>query len=466
MRSMILVAAVWAIVHGVVAGQAASAQSPSDGAPRQAPGSIDRAPPPSPPSGSSESLGQFSPVAPPPAPFGSAGPVPSPVVAAQPLPPGFWLPTNPAGQQRGWLQGEFLLWWIKPGPNPTPLATNGDLADPVPGGFGQPGTTAVLLGGQNLNYNPAAGMRFSGGYWFGDAARWGLDASIFFLNDQTLHRGVISDDGGNPGIYRPVNDVNFGETALFVAVPGMASGAILVSSRSELWGADLNGLYRLVQRDSWNFNVLAGFKFLDLHETLNISAFTNDFAGVLPGPFTGDKAEVPGTNVLVFDGFQTRNQFYGGQVGFQTSWAFAPRWYLSARAQVGLGETHQTINISGSTVQDQPGIGVAAVPAGALATASNSGHFTHDAFSVVPEAQLKVGYQFSRYFSGFIGYNFLYWSNVVRAGNEISRTVDLQGVPTSGVFNPAVVTTAPAPPSFVQTGFWAQGINFGLQFSY
>jgi hypothetical protein len=404
-------------------------------------------------------------VAPLPAPFGSAGLVPSPVVVAEPLVPGFWLPTNPAGQQRGWLQGEFLLWWIRPGPNPTPLATNGDLADPIPGALGQPGTTTVLLGGQSLNYDATAGMRFSGGYWFGDARRWGLDGSIFFLSDQTLHRGVTSDDGGNPGIYRPVNDVNFGETSLFVAVPGMASGAILLSSSSQLWGVDLNALYRLVQRDTWNFMVLGGFKFLDLHETLNISTFTNDFAGVLPGPFTGGNAEAPGTNVLVFDGFHTRNQFYGGQIGLQTSWAFAPRWYLSARAQVGLGETHQSINISGSTIQDQPGVGVAGVPAGALATASNSGHFTHDAFSVVPEAQLKVGYQFG-HLSGFIGYNFLYWSNVVRPGDQISRTVDLQAVPTSGVFNPAVATTAPAPPSFVQSGFWAQGINFGLQFSY
>jgi len=389
-----------------------------------------------------------------------------PYAPAPPLPSGFWQPTNPAGQQRGWLQGELLVWWIKSGPNPTPLATNGDLADNLPGAFGQPGTTAVLLGGQNLNYNPSAGLRFSGGYWFGETGRWGLDASIFFLGDQSVHRGLVSDDGGNPGIYRPVNDVNFGEQALYVAIPGMVSGAMLVSSSSQLWGADFNGLYRLVQSDNWNFNVLGGFRFLDLHETLNISTFSNDFAGVLPGPFTGGNAEVPGSTLAVFDSFHAQNQFYGGQLGFQTSWAFAPRWYLSARAEVGVGETHQTVTVSGSTVQDQPGIGISAVQAGALATASNSGHFSHDTFSVVPEAQFKVGYQFSRYLSGFIGYNFLYWSNVVRPGTQISRTVDLQGVPTSGIYNPAVITTAPAPPSFAQSGFWAQGINFGLQFSY
>jgi hypothetical protein len=461
---MVVVAMLWCVGQGAAFGQSTSGQLPTDTLPRQAPASIDGVPPP--PGGSSESFAPLPQVAPLPAPFGSAGPVPAPYAVAPSLAPGFWEPTNPAGRQRGWLQGELLLWWIKSGPNPTPLATNGDLANAMPAAFGQPGTTAILLGGQNLNYDLSAGMRFSGGYWFGDEARWGLDASIFFLGDQTVHRGVTSDDGGNPGIYRPVNDVNFGESAQFVAVPGMASGAMFLSSRSQLWGADLNGLYRLVQRDNWNFNVLAGFRFLDLRETLDISTFTLDFAGVLPGPFTGGNAEAPGSTLAVSDSFHTQNQFYGGQVGFQTSWAFAPRWYLSARAQIGLGETHQSVNISGLTVQDQPAIGTSTAPAGVLATASNSGHFTHDVFSVVPEAQFKIGYQFSRYFSGFIGYNFLYWSNVVRPGSQINRTVDLQGIPTSGIYNPALTTTAPAPPTFVQSGFWAQGVNFGLQFSY
>jgi hypothetical protein len=385
---------------------------------------------------------------------------------AQPLPPDFWQPGNPAGRQRGWLQGELLLWWIKSGPNPTPLATNGNLADAAPGAFGEPGTTAVFLGGQNLNYDLAAGMRFSGGYWFGEGACWGIDGSIFFLGDQTVHQGISSDDGGNPGIYRPVNDVNFGETSLFVAVPGMASGAMFVSSRSQLWGADLNGLYRVVQRDSWNFIVLGGFKFASLQETLNINTFTVDFAGVLPDPFNAGAAEPAGSALAVFDSFRTQNSFYGGQVGFQTSWAFAPRWYLSARVQAALGETHQSIQISGATIQEQPSGAVSAAPAGVLATASNSGHFTHDVFSVLPEGQLKVGYQFSRYLSGFVGYNVLYWSNVVRPGSLVSRTVDLQGIPTSGVYNPAISTTAPAPPTFMQSGFWAQGVNLGLLFSY
>jgi len=464
MRALVLVGLAWSIIQATAAGQSATFQLPVEAVPRHAPGSIDGSPPP--PPGSSESLAPPPRVAPLPAPYGSAGPVPPPFVAAPAVPPEFWPPANPAGRQRGWLQGELLVWWLKSAPNPTPLATNGSLSDSMPGAFGRPGTTEVLLGAQNLTYDASAGLRFSGGYWFGDEARWGLDAFIFFLGNQAVHQDLISDDGGNPGIFRPVRDVNLGEASLFVAVPGMAAGAMFLSSRSQLWGADVNALYRLVQRDNWNFIVLGGFKFVDLRETLDIRTETFDFAGALGDPFNPKVAEAAGTTLVVLDSFRARNQFYGGQIGFQTSWAFAPRWYLSARAQIGLGETHQSIEIGGATFQDQPGVGVTAASAGALATAANSGHFTHDVFSVVPEAQLKLGYQFSPWLNGFVGYNFLYWSNVIRPGDQISRTVDLRGIPTSGIYNPAVQTTAPAPPAFVQSGFWAQGINFGLQFSY
>jgi hypothetical protein len=338
--------------------------------------------------------------------------------------------------------------------------------DSNPGAFGQPGTNAVLLGGRAIDFGAIPGFRISGGYWFGDQARWGIEASFFVLAQQTLNQGIASDDFGNPGIYRPIHDVNFGETALYVALPNMAAGTMVVSSRSQLLGTEVNGLFRLVQCDNWNLSLLGGFRFLNLDETINVSTYTNDFAGVLTGPGNPQGlAEVPGSTLAVFDHFHTSNQFYGGQLGGQATYAFG-RLYLTGRAQVGLGDTFQTINISGATVQNQPGVGVAYAPAGALATASNIGRYTHNAFTVVPEFQLKLGYQFGRFVSAYLGYDFLYWSNVVRPGNTISRNVDLQGIPTGGLYNPSAQLAAPGPPSFTQSGFWAQGITFGLQFTF
>src|SRR5262245_9985124 len=52
---------------------------------------------------------------------------------------------------RLWVSAEYLLWWIKDGPFPVPLATTGSATDPTPGALGQPGTT-VLFGGSNVDF--------------------------------------------------------------------------------------------------------------------------------------------------------------------------------------------------------------------------------------------------------------------------------------------------------------------------
>jgi hypothetical protein len=69
----------------------------------------------------------------------------------------------------------------------------------------------------------------------------------------------------------------------------------------------------------------------------------------------------------------------------------------------------------------------------------------------VPGFQLTVGYQFTPFIRGTIGYNFLLISNVVRPGNQIDNTYD-------GVVHPLVPMT--------NTSYWTQGINLGLQVSF
>ena len=45
-----------------------------------------------------------------------------------------------------WVEADYLLWWIKRGPLPTPLVTTGNPKDPQPGALGQPGTRAPSCG--------------------------------------------------------------------------------------------------------------------------------------------------------------------------------------------------------------------------------------------------------------------------------------------------------------------------------
>jgi hypothetical protein len=127
---------------------------------------------------------------------------------------------------------------------------------------------------------------------------------------------------------------------------------------------------------------------------------------------------------------------------------------------VALGTTHQTVDVNGFTTITPPGGPATVVPGGFLALPSNIGRFTRDPFSVIPEVGFNVGYRITNNLSAFAGYNFLYWSNVVRPGDQINLGVNSTRTPVS-----LLPPNGPAAPlfSFRSSDFWAQGISFGVQ---
>ena len=139
-------------------------------------------------------------------------------------------------------------------------------------------------------------------------------------------------------------------------------------------------------------------------------------------------------------------------------------WSLSGTAQVALGETHQTINIGGVTTFTATGAAAATLPGGILALPSNTGVFTHNAFSVVPEVRAQISYDLRSWLRVSAGYNFLYWTNVVRPGDQISTTVSASQLPSSPSYAPGT-TLVPSPPRN-SSDFWAHGVNFGVTLRY
>src|SRR5262249_15573982 len=98
---------------------------------------------------------------------------------------------------------------------------------------------------------------------------------------------------------------------------------------------------------------------------------------------------------------------------------------------------------------------------GLLAQPTNSGRFSRDVFSVVPEFGINVGYQLTDYCTAYVGYNFIYWTNVVRPGDQIDFSVNpsqLSGNPLIGTSRPTLVAR--------NSDFWVQGVNVGLAFRY
>jgi hypothetical protein len=100
---------------------------------------------------------------------------------------------------------------------------------------------------------------------------------------------------------------------------------------------------------------------------------------------------------------------------------------------------------------------------GLLTQPTNIGERDRNVFSVVPEIGVNVGYQVTDGLRVFAGYSFMYWTNVVRPGDQVDRVVNVTQLPGS-----PVPFSGPARPAFSwnDTDFWAQGFNLGLEMRY
>jgi hypothetical protein len=404
----------------------AAAAVPDDTLPAPVPRGPQSVPPPPP-----DVLGPYPPYPPP-----GAYPYPPPrAVYTDPANPGFWMGVD------------ALVWWVKNQPVPSTLVTTGPAAAGADaGGLGVPGT--VPLGGP-INYGSLGGFQLFAGGWFTPAHTFGMDGSLFALSTRAAGWSVIDRSGtGAVVINEPVAGAPFFTQ---VSAPGVSTGVVSVVSTTRLVGGDLNLLYNAYRGDGWNLTLLGGFKALELRETLNVVADSGLFVTTT---YTDNLGNVlasagPGSSVTVADHFLTRNQFYGGQVGARLQF-LGGRWSFDATGKLALGGVHQTVSVSGDTAVFPNGGSPVFLSGGNYATIQ-SGQYSANRFAAVPSLQLRLGYQFTPFLRGTIGYNFTYLSSVVRPGDQIDNTFD-------GVRHPLVPMTT--------SGYWAQGITLGLQFSF
>jgi hypothetical protein len=339
---------------------------------------------------------------------------------------------------------ESLLWWTK-GAGLPPLITMGSAADVLPGAIGQPGTS-VLFGGNSFASDARPGGRLTLGYWIDDCHEVGLEGSFFSLAQRSSHFGVGS--SGSPVLARPFfNTATLAPDAELIAFPGLLAGAASVDMKTRLLGAEANLKTNLCTGCNYTVDLIGGFRFIGLDDNLQIGEALSTLA-------------TPGGGFQISDSFSTRNRFYGGQVGLDTEYRYN-RWFIDLKAKVALGSNHEVVKISGSTITHDPLAGTTFANGGLLALPSNIGRFSREMFAVAPEGTVNVGYQFNDNVRAYVGYNFLYLSNVVRAGNQIDPVVNPSLIPPT-------TASLPARPAFAFKGtdFWAQGVSFGLELRY
>jgi hypothetical protein len=330
-------------------------------------------------------------------------------------------------------------------------------ANPLPGqnGILGPGTT-VLLGQSALDNRERSGARISGGYWLDDCRTLAIEGSFFILGDRSVSFPINSSQVPTGLLGRPFFNLNFGQEFSEVATaPGISTGTVTTTLGSRLWGGDIDLRCNLCCGCNYRVDVFGGFQYLDLRESLQIT----ENIQVLPTAptFANDR-------VFVFDQFGTHNRFYGGELGAVAQYHIG-KWSVDFRGKLGLGNTHEVVDINGGQRITTPTGMSTSFVGGLLALPTNIGRFSQDRFAVAPEVGINLGYQITGHVRAFVGYDFLYWSRVLRPGDQIDRVIDISQIPN---FLPGVPPTGQARPAvpFKQTDFWAQGINVGLEFKF
>jgi hypothetical protein len=353
-----------------------------------------------------------------------------------------------SSQPRWWFSTEYLLWWVSKGPLSTPLVTTGSPTDAPPGALGQPGTQ-VLFGGSGLDYGTFSGLRATLGGYFGAQGTLGFEVSGFLLERRSVGFSASSDAAGNPGLYVPLFNTLTGAEGSFTVADVLfpSSGSIAVASEMRLWGLEGSILAKVRRDANFSLDLLVGYRYLQLTENIHIDASFND-----------PETQIQGT---AYDQFATRNCFSGGQIGGRLALYRGPI-SLELQAEVALGDNSQQVAINGSTFQTGAGlVAPTLTPGGMLTAPSNISTTTHDVFAVVPEARIKVGYDILPHLRATVGYDFLYWSGVVRPGDQIDRVVN----PTQQ-FGGTLVGEARPTPLFQRTGLVAHGVSFGLGLNF
>jgi hypothetical protein len=136
---------------------------------------------------------------------------------------------------------------------------------------------------------------------------------------------------------------------------------------------------------------------------------------------------------------------FGGQLGAEAEYQ-SGGLLVDVLGKVALGATLAETDATGNGFQVEP---------------SNHGRHHHSEFAVVPEAEVRAGYQFGTHLRVSVGYDFLLLSNVFRPGDQIDPAINTSQIG-------GAVPTGPTRPAFPahDTTFWAQGINFGLELRF
>jgi len=353
---------------------------------------------------------------------------------------------------------DYLMFWQR-GMNVPPLLTEQNGATAAIAANADP---RLILGNEDILTERRSGGRIRFGWWFANNPNLGVELEYLGLGNDTFNFNRAS--AGIPILARPFFDVRTGiDQAQLVSNPDPAlrlNGAFNFNAYTQLDGAAVR-FRRLLCCSSgcgispWacgpaptqsRIDATLGWRFFQLKEGLAAAEQVNQTTPVI-------------RNYNVVDTFQTRNQFNGVELGvlWQGRRGY---WSLDGLMRTSLGNTLQSIDIAGNTLITPA---ATPTPGGVLALPTNSGSFTNESFGVIQELGGTLGYQLTPRWRANAGYTFIYWSNVVRPGDQIDTTLNPNQFPTRAG---ALIGANRPSLTLLESDYWVQGLNLGLEYRW
>ncbi|HET6880140.1 MAG TPA: BBP7 family outer membrane beta-barrel protein [Pirellulales bacterium] len=345
-----------------------------------------------------------------------------------------------------WFRIEYVNFWTSHASLAAPLVTTGDAA-----GLGRLGAaqTQSLLGPGSLPAPVFPGAKVTLGGWLYDDFLGG-ELNVF---GTALRASGFSASSGTAGplLAVPFADVTSGtpkESSLVVAQPGVSSGRVWADDAMEFSGLDAAALVSLdehIMNPNVSLTLLGGIKALSFRERFKFSSGT-DF--------------LSGASLRHNDMFLANDSFAGVDFGVRGGFRLR-RWTIEATGRTAIGASLSTMYIGAQDGMSLAYTRIQTVPGeGWFAQPTNIGRWYRQAFSVVPSAQLRVGYDLTSRLRLTVGYEAFFWMHMLRAPNQIDRNINL-----NRAIGLAAGPALPSPsPNY--TNFWAQGFTAGLQFNY
>jgi hypothetical protein len=340
---------------------------------------------------------------------------------------------EPICVERFWVELEFLLWWRESRFYP-PLVTGND-----PGILPD---AAVLFGGGTVSEQARPGGRLQFGMWLDDCQCLGIGGRFVSIGEAKNRFELNS--GDEPFFARPFFDDASGQQEALVidnmGTQGTTSGQIRVLTESEFLAADAFLRCLMMRTGNSRLDFLFGYQMGRLNESLLIESNS-----------TSTSSTTAISSLSVRDSFQTSNEFHGGHFGIHGRYQRGC-WGLELMSKFGFGNMNQQANLSGATSPNRPNSGLL------VQQGSNAGLHTRDTFSYMHDTGIKLFYHPAERIKLSVGYSLMFFSSVLRPGDQIDTTVD------SRFFGPQPPADAVHPEfNFNSTHFYAHGLNLGLE---